>query len=211
MLPQQGQVLLIQVESYSYMKVISDSEVIQGLLSDDERLVSESLRHLYKSCSQMISQIVCSNSGTKQDAEDLVQEVLLMFRTQLLTGKFVHKEEVRISTYIYRMAMNQWITILSRRNADSRRVAEFYTRSESMDKDPLRIFEDNEETMSFWSVFSKLSPLEQELLKQYYDKKVPLEQIASILEIKSTDAAKMMKHRTMLKLRGLIKKHLGTI
>lgn len=193
------------------MRVISDSEVIRGMQSEDERLVSESLKYLYKSCSQMITQIVCSNGGNKQDAEDLVQEVLLMFRSQLLSGRFVHKEDVRLSTYIYRMAMNQWITIIGRRNADSRRVAEFHVRSESSGKDPLRIFEDNEETSTFLHVFSKLNPLEQELLRQYYDKKIPLEQIANLLEMKSADAAKMMKHRTMLKLRALIKKHLGSI
>lgn len=193
------------------MKVKSDGEVIRGMLSDDERLVSESLRYLYKSCNQMITQIVCSNGGNKQDAEDLIQEVLLIFRSQLLSGKFIHKSEVRLSTYIYRIAMNQWITVLGRRNADSRRIAEFHQRTESLDRDPLRIFEENEETESFKTVFSKLSPLEQELLRQYYDKKIPLDKIASMLDIKSADAAKMMKHRTMLKLRALIKKYLGSI
>lgn len=107
--------------------------------------------------------------------------------------------------------MNQWISILSRRNADVRRVAEYHVRNEGMDRDPSGIFEDSEETNAFWAIFSKLSPLEQELLKQYYDKKMSLEQIANMLEIKSVDAAKMLKHRTMLKLRGLIKKYLGTI
>ncbi len=193
------------------MNSFSDSDIIQGMLSEDERLVSESLRRLYKSCSQMITQIVCSNGGNVQDAEDLVQEVLLMFRAQLLSGKYVYKEDVRLSTYIYRMAMNQWISILSRRSADSRRVSEYHVRNEAMDRDPYRIFEDVEETNTFMAVFSKLNPLEQELLRQYYDKKMPLEQIANMLEIKSVDAAKMMKHRTMLKLRGLIKKYLGTI
>lgn len=193
------------------MKVISDSEIIYGIQSDDERLVSESLRYLYRSCSQMITQIVSTNGGNKQDAEDLIQEVLLMFRSQLLTGRFAHKEDVRLSTYIYRMAMNQWISVLSRRNADLRRVAEFQVRIENHDKDPFRIFEETEENDNFRTVFAKLSPLEQELLRQYYEKKIPLEQIASALGIKSVDAAKMMKHRTMLKLRGLIKKHLGTI
>ncbi len=193
------------------MNSFSDSDIVQGMLSEDERLTSESLKHLYKSCSQMITQIVCSNGGNVQDAEDLVQEVLLMFRTQLLSGKFIYKEEVRLSTYIYRMAMNQWITILSRRSADVKRVAEYHVRNEGMDRDPSRIFEDVEETNTFLAVFSKLSPLEQDLLRHYYDKKMPLEQIANLLEIKSVDAAKMLKHRTMLKLRRLIKRYLGTI
>lgn len=193
------------------MNSFSDSDIVHGMLSEDERLASESLKHLYKSCSQMITQIVCSNGGNVQDAEDLVQDVLLMFRAQLLSGKFVYKEDVRLSTYIYRMAMNQWITILSRRSADVRRVAEYHVRNEGMDRDPSRIFEDVEETNTFWVVFSKLSPLEQDLLRHYYDKKMPLEQIANLLDIKSVDAAKMLKHRTMLKLRRLIKRYLGTI
>jgi len=193
------------------MNSFSDSDIVQGMLSEDERLTSESLKHLYKSCSQMIMQIVCSNGGNVQDAEDLVQEVLLMFRTQLLSGKFIYKEDVRLSTYIYRMAMNQWITILSRRSADVKRVAEYHVRNEGMDRDPSRIFEDVEETNTFLAVFSKLSPLEQDLLRHYYDKKMPLEQIANLLGIKSVDAAKMLKHRTMLKLRRLIKRYLGTI
>lgn len=193
------------------MNGFSDSDIVQGMLSEDERMVGESLRRLYKSCSQMITQIVCSNGGNVQDAEDLVQEVLLMFRAQLLSGKFVYKEDVRVSTYIYRMAMNQWITTLSRRSADSKRVAEYHVRNEAVNRDPSRIFEDVEETETFLAVFSKLNPLEQELLRHYYDKKLTLEQIANLLDIKSADAAKMMKHRTMLKLRGLIKKYLGTI
>jgi RNA polymerase sigma factor (sigma-70 family) len=193
------------------MNSYSDSDIIEGMLSDDDYLVGESLKRLYKSCNQMITQIVYANGGNKQDAEDLVQEVLLMFRAQLLSGKFVYKEGIRVSTYIYRMAMNQWLTTLTKRNADSRRATEYYVRSDYTDKDPLRVFEDVEETDRFWAVFSKLSPLEQELLRQYYDKKLSLEQIAGELEIKSVDAAKMMKHRTMLKLRKLIKKYLGTI
>ena len=193
------------------MNSFSDSEIVRGMLSEDERLASESLKHLYKSCSQMITQIVCSNGGNIQDAEDLVQEILLMFRAQLLSGKFVYKPDVRLSTYIYRMAMNQWITVLSRRSADVKRVAEYHVRNEGMSRDPSRIFEDMEETSTFLAVFSKLSPLEQELLRHYYDKRMSLEQIANLLDIKSVDAAKMLKHRTMLKLRKLIKIYLGTI
>ncbi|WP_345028689.1 sigma-70 family RNA polymerase sigma factor [Ravibacter arvi] len=193
------------------MNSFSDSDIIEGMLSEDDRLVSESLKRLYKTCGQMITQIVCTNGGNLHDAEDLVQEVLLTFRSQLLSGKFVHQENVRLSTYIYRMAMNQWITILSRRNADTRRIAEFFVRTEVTDPDPHMVFLDSEETNTFRAVFSKLSPIEQELLRQYYDSKEPLEKIAAQLNMKSTDAAKMMKHRTMLKLRGLIKKYLGTI
>lgn len=197
--------------AHFFMNGFSDSEIIQGMLSEDERRVSRSIKYLYKACSQMITQIVCSNGGNIQDAEDLVQEVLLIFRAQLISGKFVHREEVRISTYIYRMAVNQWITVLGRKNADIKRIIEFQDRLQVHDRDPLRIFEDKEETTVYQAVFSKLSPLEQELLRQYYDKKMTLEQITGLLNIKSVDATKMMKHRTMQKLRKLIKRHLGTI
>jgi|GEM_PF-2652317 len=197
--------------AHFFMNGISDSQIIEGMLSEDERVVSRAIKHLYRSCSQMITRIVCTNGGNLQDAEDLVQEVLLNFRAQLISGKFEYRENVRISTYIYRMAVNQWITVLSRKNADIRRIMEFHESLQNQDRDPLAIFEDKEETTVYKGVFSKLNPIEQELLRQYYDKKKTLEQITVMLNLKSVDAAKMMKHRTMQKLRRLIKQHLGTI
>lgn len=197
--------------AHFFMNGLSDSQIIQGMLSEDERVVSKAIKYLYRTCSQMITRIVCSNGGNVQDAEDLVQEVILNFRAQLISGKFEHRDTVRISTYIYRMAVNQWITVLSRKNADIRRIIEFHENQQLLDRDPLMIFEDKEETSVYQAVFSKLTPIEQELLKQYYDKKKTLDQITEMLNIKSVDAAKMMKHRTMLKLRKLIKQHLGSI
>jgi len=197
--------------AHFFMNGLSDSQIIQGMLSEDERVVSKAIKYLYKTCSQMITRIVCSNGGNVQDAEDLVQEVILNFRAQLISGKFEYRDTVRISTYIYRMAVNQWITVLSRKNADIRRIMEFHENQQLLDRDPLMIFEDKEETSVYQAVFSKLTPIEQELLKQYYDKKKTLDQITEMLNIKSVDAAKMMKHRTMLKLRKLIKQHLGSI
>src|SRR5690606_38190187 len=145
-----------------------------GMLSEDERVVSKAIKYLYKTCSQMITRIVCSNGGNVQDAEDLVQEVILNFRAQLISGKLEYRDTVRISTYIDRMAVNHWITLLSRKNADIRRIMEFHENQQLLDRDPLMIFEDKEETSVYQAVFSKLTPIEQELLKQYYDKKKTL-------------------------------------
>ncbi|ACT91835.1 RNA polymerase sigma factor [Dyadobacter fermentans] len=83
---------------------------------DSDRLFYEDLlqeKHeayacLYQQTHQQCIPYVLNRGGDQQQAEDLLQECLAIFVVKIRDGSFVFQENTRITTYFYRIYINQW-------------------------------------------------------------------------------------------------------
>ncbi len=79
-------------------KLFTDSDLIQALRSDSEN--DEAIRHLYRTQYHATEAYIKQNSGTAEDAEDIFQEVILVFIEILKKNKF--RGESSVSTFSIR-------------------------------------------------------------------------------------------------------------
>src|SRR6478736_7164869 len=91
--------------------IFTDSSLIQALKSGTNP--DDAIRHLYRTQYRMVSAYIRQNSGTDQDAEDIFQEVILVFIDVLKKEKF--RGESSVSTFLYALTRNIWLNELKKR------------------------------------------------------------------------------------------------
>lgn len=91
----------------------SDEEIIDGLKAGG---VSEEkvLEVLYKNNLKIITNHIIKNSGNKDVAKDIFQDILVVFCEQVKTGRFQYQSGTKISTYLFMLSKRLWINELKK-------------------------------------------------------------------------------------------------
>ena len=86
------------------MKRLSDVEIITGLRKRDNRV----LQYIYKNSFTPVRQLIISNAGSENDAEDIFQEALI-----IIFKKIKEEQEFELTaaftTYIYSISRLLWL------------------------------------------------------------------------------------------------------
>ncbi len=84
----------------------------------DELIVTEirnknevALKELYKTHFPMAAHLICSNSGTEQEARDIYQEAMIAFYENVQRPGFVLTWKIK--TYLYAVCWRLWLKRLS--------------------------------------------------------------------------------------------------
>lgn len=85
-----------------------DELIISELRKENNSVV---LKELYKTHYPMVLSLVCSNSGTEQEAKDVYQECLIVFYEKVQQPDFILT--CKIKTYLYAICRRQWLKRLS--------------------------------------------------------------------------------------------------
>ncbi len=88
----------------------SDLDIIDGVRRQDNRILS----YLYDSYYEMVSDYVRKNSGTDDDAGEVMQESVVNLYRQVTTGEFSVKADLK--GYFFGMARNVWNAQLRHRS-----------------------------------------------------------------------------------------------
>lgn len=87
----------------------TSTQIREGLVSNDP----EVFRYLYRAYGGMITGYVKKNSGTDQDAREMVQTVLLELWQAVRDGRY--REEGKLERFVYILCSNSWRDELRRR------------------------------------------------------------------------------------------------
>ena len=85
-----------------------DQLIVSALRKENN---SDVLKDLYKTHYPMILNLVCSNSGTEQEAKDVYQECLIAFYERVQQPDFILT--CKIKTYLYAVCKRLWLKRLS--------------------------------------------------------------------------------------------------
>src|SRR5713101_3008474 len=90
----------------------SDSRILDLIRKGDE----EALVILYNSNRKAIISFVTRNSGFHDDAEDMLQEALIVLWERVRSGKFEYA--AKLNTFIYGTVKNMWARQLARKRKE---------------------------------------------------------------------------------------------
>lgn len=197
-------------------KNFTDQEVIDGLLKKEVILTNQIVTHLYSDNQASITKMVISNSGRLEDAEDIFQEIILIFLKQVQNREFVlmelgrsttiDKKYIRISTYLYKLAHLLWLKKLTRDNKQKHWEAKFVEAQNREDEyTPLLRLVLKEETSRYQQLYNQLQDECRRILYAYYVHDKSLKEIANELNI-TENSVRVKKFRCIENLKKIFRK-----
>jgi RNA polymerase sigma factor (sigma-70 family) len=174
-----------QTLSYITSYKMSDTEILQQL---KENKYSKALKGLYN-IFPAIQKYIIQNSGTKNDAEDVFQDALVVLYRKANDINFTLT--VSLKTYMEAIAKNLWMQEL-------RRQKKIPIATQEIDLPEISIDEElgfgNAET-----AFKQLGEKCKALLTLFYFKKMNYKDIATTLAFNDENVAKNQKYRCLQK------------
>jgi len=159
-----------------------------------ENKLGEVYKTLYKAFPPIKSWIV-KNSGTKQDAEDVFQETLLVLCINCKKENFILT--ANIATYLTAIAKNIWYSNLRKRGKSG------HVETDEIDKYDIDFQIVEEKFTLAEQAFNLLGDKCKSLLEKFYVLKMSFEKISKDLDFSTAQIAKNQKYRCLQKAKDL--------
>lgn len=177
-------------------KYTSDESIIQGILCSDDR----ALGYLYKEYFEMVANIVLTNSGSKDDADDIFQDTVIVLYEKIKSGTFVLTSSLK--TYLYSVSKNLWLYRLRQIVRDSK-LNESFLAVPAEDFNVDYYYEENNRQDKMTEYIQLLGDSCKKILLMFYYEKLSTKAIAAKLELAGSDYVKTQKYRCLQKLKSL--------
>jgi len=159
------------------------------------------LQNLYKENRPKIFKMVISNSGTYDDACDILQEGLIVVWNKFRSEN-PNNLTCSIGTYLYSVCKNMWLNELRKKGRSSVRLLNESISIKLPDEDEIDIMIENERNIVLIEKgINELGETCKKLLKMFYYEKESMDKIASEIGLSNTNAAKTKKYKCMQQLK----------
>ena len=178
-----------------------DREFIQRIKANDRTVLGE----LFMKYQRMISVYVLKNGGDKNDAEDIIQETIIVLWQKVNSDSL--QLTVKLGTYLLAIAKNKWMAELRKR----RKISPLYI-SENISNGNPSSLDDlvNEEKIEYVrKALEMLQPICKKLLLLYYFEEKNMKEIAKILNLANADVAKSKKYQCKKNLEEILQENIN--
>ena len=178
----------------------SDARVIDLIKKGDE----EALVILYEANRRPITSFVVRNSGNPQDAEDMLQEALVVLWERVRAGKFEYAAQ--LGTFIFATVKNMWLRQLARLRREAPSELDPDT-NPANGVSPLEMMIEDEQALLVREALDKLGEPCRKLLLLFYWEELSMVQIAEQLGFANAETAKSKKYQCKKSLEKLLKEY----
>jgi len=180
---------------------MSETEILQNLKNGDNTTQERTLRVIYKHHYAKTESMVLSNSGTKEDAKDLFQDVVIAFYNKTKNPQFTLT--CKFSTFIFAMARNQWLKVLRSRKVPILEIENTFKQIPSMENIQLNLeYSENQKMLA--SLLKESGEKCMDLLKLFYYEKFSMKKIALLRGYSSEQIVRTQKLRCIKKLKSIL-------
>lgn len=176
-----------------------DARVLDMIRRGDE----EGLILLLRSSQRAVHSLVLRNSGTRDDAEDVLHESLMILWERVRSGRF--EQTAKLETFIFATANNLWL----RRLARMRREVTGADPEETADPDlsPLEAMIESEQALRVKDALHRLGEPCRTLLLLFYWEEESMDRIANRMGFANADTAKSKKYQCKKALERLLQEY----
>lgn len=170
------------------------------ILAEIRKKNEAALGELYKAHYPMAVHLVCSNSGTEQEAKDIFQEAVIVFYERAQQPDFVLT--CKIKTYLYAVCRRLWLKRLTERKRFDVSIPE----AETFDRMEEEMTEVVESEMNFQRMRDSLQALGEPcrtIIEDFYIRDFSMEIIREKFGYTSADNAKNQKYKCLQRLKKL--------
>ncbi len=177
----------------------ADARILESIRQNNEAALVE----LFESNRRMVVSFIIANRGTEDDAEDLLQEALIVLWQRVRAGTF--EQTAKLSTFIFGIVKHLWMRRLARMR---REIPIGLTEDTTVNGDPSILEEliESEEAEAVREALQKLGEPCRTLLRLFYWEEISTEEIAVQMGFANSDVVKSKKYQCKKSLQALIRK-----
>jgi len=175
----------------------TDNDFIEGLRIGDESV----LKALYKKYYNLVLKLVVSNNGSSEAAQDVYQETIIILYEKCKDPEF--KLNCQLQTYIYSVARNIWLKQL-KKHGNVGELKDYH--QDVYEEASLDIKGHLKKEESIDKVYKSLEELGEPcatLIKDFYIKKMNMDEISEKFGYTNSDTAKNQKYKCLQRLKRL--------
>lgn len=173
-----------------------DELILAEIRKKDER----ALRELYRTHYPMVVHLICSNSGTEQEAKDIYQEAVIAFYEKAQQPQFTLT--CKIKTYIYAVCRRLWLKRLWEKKKVTANIQEAETFA-GIDEEMIEIEENESRFLKMGMALGALGEPCRSIIEDYYIHDLTMENISEKFGYTNAENAKNQKYKCLQRLKKL--------
>lgn len=176
----------------------ADMRLVDRIRKGDEA----ALVTLYDSNRRAIASFVTRNNGSEEDAEDMLQEALVILWERIRGGRF--ELTARLNTFIFATVRNLWMRRLSQKRHEVPLTVSIESREDAA-PDALEDLITLDEVQRIRDALNMLGEPCRKLLLLFYWEEQSMEEIAAAMNFANADTVKSKKYQCKKALEKILK------
>ena len=184
---------------------MTDSQLIFGILQNDERAWRYICREMKPGFASILWQTFSASNISNEDIDDIFQDSLLVLMQRVKSGDVVSSREGALFSYLVQIGKLTGCNLLrKKRTLTSGDAVTFSLNLHNIEESDISVDEKQQMQNDFLDKVLDLLPTEcRTLLKYFYWNHKPMDEIASILGMRNADSAKSKKSKCMNKVKEI--------
>jgi RNA polymerase sigma factor (sigma-70 family) len=182
------------------IKTFSDAELVQNLRSGNR--ANDSIAFIYRHHFETLSWFIMNNSGSRQDAEDIFQEVVVNFIEMVRLDKF--RGESTVKTILFSMNRNLWLNELKRRGRAGARELNYERGQDRVEADASAQIVEREARAQMMKIMDDLGETCKKILLMFYYENLSMKDILARLDYENEQVVRNKKYKCLKQLEQMI-------
>lgn len=171
----------------------TDEELLAWLKTSDS--IDVPVRSLYEDYFFFLCTYVEQNNGSREDAEDVFQEVVLTFIQLVRLEKF--RGESSVKTFLYALNRNIWLNELKKRDRRSKRHKEYSSMHAELDQDVQAQIAGRDSRKQVFEIIDSLGETCKKILLAFYYEKLSMTEILKHLDYQNEQVLRNKKSKCL--------------
>jgi RNA polymerase sigma factor (sigma-70 family) len=177
-----------------------DSELVANLRAG--KRMDETIKSIYRNYFDGFCWYVMNNSGTRHDAEDIFQEVLVAFIDLVQKDKF--RGESSVKTFLYSLNRFTWLNELKRRGRALVREEKYEKAQDQTETDASHLIADREGKAEVMRLVGELGETCKKILLLFYYENLSMKEILDATEYENEQVVRNKKYKCLKQLEQMI-------
>lgn len=181
-------------------RVFHDTELLSNIRQGIE--LNDMIRFIYKDHFQSLSWYVINNSGSREDAEDIFQEVVVNFIDLVQKGKF--RGDSSVKTFLFSLNRFTWLNELKRRGRAKLREEKFEKVQDRVDLDTAEYITGRESKAILQQLVGELGDDCRKILLLFYYENLSMKEILEQTHYENEQVVRNKKYKCLKRLEAMI-------
>jgi RNA polymerase sigma factor (sigma-70 family) len=179
---------------------LADSDLVSNLKSG--KRMDETIKAIYRSYFDSLGWYVMNNSGSRQDAEDIFQEVVISFIDLVQKDKF--RGESTVKTFLFSLNRHAWLNELKRRGRALAREEKYERGQERVELDTGHLIADREGQAEVARLVGELGETCRKILLLFYYENLSMREILEKMHYETEQVVRNKKYKCLKQLEQMV-------
>ena len=182
------------------IKNLQDSELLDNIRSG--RKMDETIKAIYRAHFESLCWHIQNNNGSRQDAEDVFQEVVVNFIDLVQKDKF--RGDSSVKTFLFSLNRFTWLNELKRRGRALAREEKYEKGQDQVTLDTSDLIAGREEKAAIAGLVAALGDTCKKILTLFYYENLSMREILEVTDYENEQVVRNKKYKCLKQLEKML-------